>query len=154
MLAAVTSANEAQKRHVAEKVVAHFGGSMAGKKVALWGLAFKPGTDDVREAPAATIAERLIEAGATVVGHDPEGEANFRIEFGDKKAMSYAKTAYDAIKGADALCLVTEWSEYRRPNWEKVKTTMRGRAIFDFRNQYSPAEVRGFGFDYVSVGRS
>jgi UDPglucose 6-dehydrogenase len=153
VLEAVTGANEAQKRHVADKIVAHFNGNMAGKKVALWGLAFKPGTDDVREAPAKTIAQTLLDKGATVIGHDPEGEANFKLEFGDKRGMSYAKSAYEALKDADAMVLVTEWSEYRRPNWDKVKSTMRGRAVFDFRNQYSPTEVRGMGFDYISVGR-
>src|SRR5690606_6794125 len=100
----------------------HFG-SVKDKVVALWGLTFKPGTDDVRESPAMAVAERLLAWGAKVVGHDPQGEANFKRSFGERKGMTYAESAYGALKGADALVLVTEWSEYKRPNWQKLAST-------------------------------
>jgi UDPglucose 6-dehydrogenase len=152
VLQAVTRANQAQKAFVAEKIKRHFG-KLTGKRIALWGLAFKPGTDDVREAPAKTIVAYLLDQGATVVCHDPEGTPNFMHEFGSRANLSYAETAYDALEGADALCLVTEWSEYRRPNWHKVASLMRTKVVFDFRNQYELADVTGEGFHYVCVGR-
>lgn len=152
VLNAVESANRAQKLFVAEKVKKSLG-DLKGKKVALWGLAFKPGTDDVREAPAKTIIGYLAEQGAEVVAHDPEGTPNFKHEMGEIAKVSYAASAYDALKGADALVLVTEWSEYKRPNWDKVKTLMRGRAVFDLRNQYSGSALRAAGFTYECVGR-
>jgi UDPglucose 6-dehydrogenase len=152
VLQAVTRANLAQKRFVAEKVVAHFG-DIKGRRIAVWGLSFKPGTDDVRETPAKTIIEHLVSKGAQVVGHDPEGADNFKREIGDHPAVTYAKSAYAALEGADALVLVTEWSEYKRPNWDKVKTLMRSHVVFDFRNQYSGDSVREAGFIYYCVGR-
>ncbi len=152
VLHAVTRANEAQKRFVADKVKRQLG-EMKGRRIALWGLAFKPGTDDVRESPAETIAGVLLAAGAQVVGHDPEAMPNFQQEVGERQGLSYAKSAYDALQGADALVLVTEWSEYKRPNWEKAKTLMRSHNIFDFRNQYNREEVLGWGFSYNCVGR-
>jgi UDPglucose 6-dehydrogenase len=152
VLDAVTRANERQKSWVASKIKTHFG-ELKGKKIAVWGLAFKPGTDDVREAPAKTIVRFLLDHGATVVGHDPEAVANFRLEVGDRIGLSYAKSAYDALEGADGLVLVTEWSEYRRPNWEKARSLMRSKVVFDFRNQYVGATVKEAGFTYVCVGR-
>jgi UDPglucose 6-dehydrogenase len=152
VLNAVSRANAAQKTFVAEKIKRHFG-DLKGKKIAVWGLAFKPGTDDVREAPAKTIIEFLSKHGATVVGHDPEATPNFKHEVGELKGVSYASTAYDALAGADAVCLVTEWSEYKRPNWEKAKGLMKGRVVFDFRNQYNGKALRSSGFQYVCVGR-
>lgn len=152
VLQAVTRANIAQKRFVADKVVAHFG-EIKGRRIAVWGLSFKPGTDDVRETPSKTIVEHLVAKGAHVVGHDPEGADNFKREIGDHPAVTYAKSAYSALEGADALVLVTEWSEYKRPNWDKVKTLMRTHVVFDFRNQYSGDSVRDAGFIYYSVGR-
>lgn len=152
VLNAVTRANHAQKLFVAEKVVQHFG-DLSGRRVAVWGLSFKPGTDDVRETPSKTIIEHLVARGATVVGHDPEGVDNFRREVGDHPGVSYAKSAYEALDGADALVLVTEWSEYKRPNWDKAKTLMRSHVVFDLRNQYSADTVRHAGFTYYCVGR-
>ena len=152
VLQAVTRANLAQKRYVAEKVVQHFG-DIKGRRVAVWGLSFKPGTDDVRETPSKTIIEHLVSKGATVVGHDPEGMENFKQELGDHPAVTYVKSAYAALEGADALILVTEWSEYKRPNWEKVASMMRSRVVFDFRNQYSADSLREAGFHYYCVGR-
>ncbi|MEN9835800.1 MAG: hypothetical protein RL011_1993, partial [Pseudomonadota bacterium] len=124
------------------------------KRIALWGLAFKPGTDDVRDSPAKTIAKFLLGSGATVVGHDPEGLANFKFEMGELGGLSYASSAYDALHGADAVVLVTEWSEYKRPNWDKAKGLMRNLAVFDLRNQYSRRVLEDLGFYYESVGRA
>jgi UDPglucose 6-dehydrogenase len=152
VLKAVTSANVAQKTFVADKVRRHFG-DLKGRRIAVWGLAFKPGTDDVRESPAKTIVDYLLEHGATVVGHDPEATACFKLEMGEKRGLSYAATAYEALRGADAVCLVTEWSEYKRPNWEKAKGLMRSKVVFDFRNQYDMETVKEAGFDYICVGR-
>ena len=152
VLDAVTRANETQKSWVAAKIKAHFG-ELKGKKIAVWGLAFKPGTDDVRESPAKTIVQVLLGQGAVVVGHDPEAMPNFRLEVGERPGLSFAKSAYDALEGADALVLVTEWSEYRRPNWEKAQSLMRSKVVFDFRNQYLGWVVRQAGFTYVCVGR-
>lgn len=153
VLDAVDSANEAQKRFVARKVVSHYKDKIKTCKIAIWGLSFKPGTDDVREAPAKTIVEELLAAGAEVIAHDPEGEANFRHELGERKGLSYAKSAYDAASGADGLVLVTEWSEYKRPNWDKIGGLMRQRVVFDFRNQYVGDSLRKAGFHYECVGR-
>lgn len=155
VLKAVTRANEEQKLYAADKVKSYFdrSGGLEGSKIAFWGLAFKPGTDDVREAPAKTVARHLLDHGATVVAHDPEGEPNFSKEFGSHERMSYAKSAYEALRGADALVLLTEWSEYRRPNFDKIKSLMRGRAIFDLRNQYSRDVVEKAGFFYECIGR-
>lgn len=152
VLTAVTSANEAQKRHVAERVRAHFG-DLKGKRIAVWGLAFKPGTDDVRESPSKTIIEYLCQHGATVCGHDPEAMDNFQMEMSHVKGAVYAKSAYDALAGADAVVLVTEWSEYKRPNWEKAKGMMRTPVVFDFRNQYDQTALKALGFHYECIGR-
>ncbi len=152
VLEAVNVANEAQKLFVAQKVVSHYK-AMVGLRVAVWGLAFKPGTDDCREAPAKTIIEELLKAGAAVVAHDPEGESNFRAEIGERAGLTYAKSAYDAVKGADGVVLVTEWSEYKRPNWDKIGGMMRKRAVFDLRNQYVGETLRKAGFYYECVGR-
>ena len=107
----------------------------------------------MREAPAKTIARFLVDHGATVVAHDPEGDENFAKEFGPHERLTYAKSAYEAVTGADALVLLTEWSEYRRPNFDKIKSLMRQLAIFDFRNQYSRDAVEKAGFYYECVGR-
>lgn len=155
VLKAVTSANHEQKRYVAEKVKSYFEahGGLSKRKIAIWGLAFKPGTDDVREAPAKSIAQFLLESGAIVMAHDPEGISNFSKEFGIHDRLLYADGAYEAVEGADALILLTEWSEYRRPNFSKLKSLMRHPAIFDFRNQYSRDVVEKAGLFYECVGR-
>ena len=153
ILKSVTTANEAQKLHGAKKVLNHFGGNLSGKTVAVWGLAFKPGTDDVREAPALAIINSLLEAGAQVIAHDPQGQPNFSREIGSKKHLSYVDHAYDAVKNADALVLVTEWPEYKRPNFEKLGTLMRSKNIFDLRNQWSFKTLKGLGYHYECIGR-
>jgi len=153
VLKSVTTANDAQKKHGARKILDHFGGKLQGKTVAVWGLAFKPGTDDVREAPAITIIDMLLDAGANVIGHDPQGQDNFSREIGSKKNLSYVEDAYDAVKNADALVLVTEWAEYKRPNFEKIAGLMRTKNIFDLRNQWSFKSLRNQGFHYQCIGR-
>jgi len=153
VLNAVTAANERQKQYVAAKVVHHFGGSLKDKRIAVWGLAFKPGTDDTRESPALTIITALLEAGAEVVGHDPEGTKNFDKMIGSQTGLTYTDDAYQCCEGADGLILVTEWSEYKRPNWEKLARLMRTKTAFDFRNQYSRSAVEAHGFYYTCVGR-
>ena len=153
VLKSVTTANEAQKKHGAKKILDHFGGKLQGKTVAIWGLAFKPGTDDVREAPAITIIEMLLDAGANVIGHDPQGQDNFSREIGSKKNLSYVEDAYDAVRNADALVLVTEWAEYKRPNFEKIAGIMRSKNIFDLRNQWSFKSLKNQGFHYQCIGR-
>ena len=153
ILKAVTSGNDEQKAHAGRKVVDHFGGKLAGKTIAVWGLAFKPGTDDVREAPAISIIEMLLDAGAAVIGHDPQGAENFSREIGSKSKLSYVQDAYDAVRNADALVLVTEWPEYKRPNFEKIGSLMRAKNIFDMRNQWSYKSLKDQGFHYQCLGR-
>ena len=152
VLEATSAANRYQKRWVAEKILHHYS-DMSGKRIAIWGLTFKPGTDDVRETPAMPLVEGLLKAGAFVMAHDPKGMTNFRREFGEHERLKYAESAYDALKAADGLVLVTEWSEYRRPNWEKVSQLMAQSVVFDLRNQYEPADMMDRGFFYTCVGR-
>src|SRR5690606_28287169 len=116
-------------------------------------LAFKPGTDDVREAPAKTLIRFLLDQGAHVVGHDPQAEATFAQDFGKDPGLRYAKSAYSACEGADAVVLMTEWSEYKRPNWEKVAGLLNDKVIFDFRNQYQFERLSRLGYKYYCVGR-
>jgi len=153
VLNAVTQANENHKIHLANKVVKQLGGNLKGKVVAVWGLAFKPGTDDVRETPAHTFIQVAVKAGATVVAHDPKANETYIRDFGTNPAVKLVTDAYSALQGADALILVTEWSEYKRPNWTKVKSLMRSHNVFDFRNQYVANDVIQAGFHYRCVGR-
>ncbi|SMF21715.1 UDP-glucose dehydrogenase family protein [Pseudobacteriovorax antillogorgiicola] len=152
VLNAVTRANVAQKNRAADKIIAHFK-DLNGKRIAVWGLAFKPGTDDVREAPAKTIIQKLLDQGAYVVAHDPQGQGNFAREFGDHERLVYADSSYEALRGADAMVLVTEWSEYRRPNWDKAADMMAGKVVFDLRNQYQSQELHDRGYHYECMGR-
>jgi UDPglucose 6-dehydrogenase len=132
-------------------VAAHFGGALAGKTIAVWGLAFKPQTDDIREAPALTLIDDLLAAGAAVQAHDPEAMANVKAIYGDR--VAFADAMYGAAEGADALVLVTEWHEYRSPDFHRLKKVMRTAALFDGRNMWSPDEVRELGFSYSGIGR-
>lgn len=152
ILQAVRNANREQKQFVAQKIRDHYS-SLHGLKFALWGLSFKPGTADVRETPAKTVIEALLEWGSTVVAHDPRAVENFRRDFGERQGLSYVKKAYDALEGADGLVLMTEWSEYKRPNWEKAAKLMRAQVVFDFRNQYQYSLLEDYGFRYVGIGR-
>jgi UDPglucose 6-dehydrogenase len=151
ILDAVVSVNEKQKRVLGEKVLKHFGGDLKGKRIALWGLAFKPGTDDIREAPALVLVEQLLAAGAEVVATDPVAMPAVRKQLGDR--IRFEESNYDAVAGADALVLVTEWNEFRRPSFERLKSTMRQPVIFDGRNIWNPSELRSAGFTYSGIGR-
>jgi UDPglucose 6-dehydrogenase len=151
ILESVNRVNERQKGLLADKIIARIGPSLAGKTVALWGLAFKPGTDDVREAPALTVIERLLAAGAVVHGHDPVANDCARKLLGDR--IRYYDNNYDAANGAHALALMTEWHQFRRPNFRKLKERMGALHLFDGRNIWEPAEVRALGFTYEGIGR-
>jgi UDPglucose 6-dehydrogenase len=151
LLKAVEQVNEWQKAALAESVMARFGADLTGHVFAVWGLAFKPRTDDMRDAPAITVIDKLLGAGAQVRAFDPEAMAEARKLFGER--IHYAKRNYDALDGASALLVLTEWNEFRRPNFQRVKELLKQPVIFDGRNIYDPAELRKLGFDYYSIGR-
>jgi UDPglucose 6-dehydrogenase len=151
LLRAVERVNERQKRLLFEKAAKHFGGSIAGKRVALWGLAFKPKTDDMREAPSLTLAQLLAGAGAIVTAHDPVAADVARPLLGPH--IRVVDEPYAAAEGADALFLVTEWNEFRSPDYERLRAVMRGNALFDGRNVWDSAKARAAGFTYCGVGR-
>ncbi|MCC6749391.1 MAG: UDP-glucose/GDP-mannose dehydrogenase family protein [Deltaproteobacteria bacterium] len=153
ILKSVEAANERQKRLLAELVLAELGGKADGKVVALWGLAFKPQTDDVREAPARTICKLLLDAGATVRLHDPVARQTFAADLPPSNRVIYCDSNYDAALGADALLLVTEWPAYRRPDFRRVKSMMRTPSLYDGRNIWDAEMVRGLGFRYVGIGQ-
>lgn len=155
ILDAVEEVNASQRVFIADKVIATLGGSVSGKKIAAWGLAFKANTDDVRESPAIEILEHLMNAGATVVAYDPEGKENF-IAFtsaGTHANISYADDQYAALDGADALLVLTEWPQFRAPDLDQVKERLAAPVIVDARNLYDPKDIRAAGFTYSSVGR-
>jgi UDPglucose 6-dehydrogenase len=156
ILKAVEAVNERQKLRLLERVDKHFGKSLKGKTVAVWGLAFKPRTDDMREAPSVPIISGLLARGAKVRAFDPEAMKVAENEFENVKNcknLSYAKSAYDALKDADALLIVTEWNEFREPDFSKMKNLMKQPVIFDGRNIFEPKQIRGLGFTYTSIGR-
>jgi UDPglucose 6-dehydrogenase len=144
-------ANERQKRVLGEKILGHFGGRLDGKRVAIWGLAFKPETDDIRESPALTLISQLQAAGAQVVGYDPAAMPNIRAQLGD--AIELVTEPYAAVTGADALVLVTEWHELRHPDLVRLHAAMRTRVLFDGRNVWSASDARKAGFIYYGIGR-
>jgi UDPglucose 6-dehydrogenase len=150
ILHAVENVNERQKVRLLAKMKQHFG-SLKGKRIAVWGLAFKPKTDDMREAPAVPLIEGLLDAGATVAAYDPEAMKVARGIFGSR--IDFKDKSYDALGGADALAIVTEWHEFREPDWIKIKKAMKTPVIFDGRNIYNPEQLRGLGFTYLSMGR-
>jgi UDPglucose 6-dehydrogenase len=151
MLEAVDAVNDCQKNVVIEKLKVHFGGSLRDKVIAIWGLAFKPRTDDIREAPALTLVDYLLDQGAKVQVHDPEAMGNVRKIYGDK--LNYFDLQMPALKGAHALCIMTEWNDYKRPKWDEMLTLMTSPAIFDGRNIYDPERMKSLGFEYHSIGR-
>ncbi|HEY0708445.1 MAG TPA: UDP-glucose/GDP-mannose dehydrogenase family protein [Polyangia bacterium] len=151
VLESVVAVNDRQKRILGERILKHFGGNLKGKRVAVWGLAFKPGTDDIREAPALVLIDQLTSAGAEVVATDPVAIPGVRKLIGDRVRFETSPMA--SVKGADALALVTEWREYRRPNFERIKEAMRTPVLFDGRNQWEPDAVRAAGFTYYAIGR-
>jgi UDPglucose 6-dehydrogenase len=144
-------ANERQKRVLGDKLLAHFGGNLRGKRVGIWGLAFKPETDDIRESPALVLIDQLRAAGATIAGYDPEAMPNVRAQLGD--AIELVKDAYAAAAGADALVLVTEWHELRDPDYARLRGAMRTHVLVDGRNVWSPTDARNAGFTYFGIGR-
>jgi UDPglucose 6-dehydrogenase len=151
ILNAVMDVNERQKKHLIPKIRQFFNNDLKGKHFALWGLAFKPNTDDIREAPALYIIEELLNEGATVTAFDPEAMTNVRGVIGDK--ISYAESQYDAIKGADGLIIATEWNEFRTPDFIKMVKSLKHKVIFDGRNLFDVAAVKELGFHYESIGR-
>src|SRR5262245_39243812 len=151
LLNAVEEVNDAQKRRLVEKVVAEFGDRLAGRRFAVWGLAFKPKTDDMREAPSITVINGLLERGAGVAVHDPEALGVARSIFGDR--VTYHRVNYDALEGADALLVVTDWNEFRRPDFTRMKQLLKRPLIFDGRNLYDPEVMRQHGFTYLPIGR-
>ncbi len=150
ILQAVERVNHAQKERLVAKMQAYFG-SLKGKTIAVWGLAFKPRTDDMREAPAIVIIESLLAEGAVVRGYDPEAIETARCLFGDR--VTLCDKSYDALNGADALAVVTEWNTFREPDFEKIRERMKSPVVFDGRNIYSPEHMRALGFTYFSIGR-
>jgi UDPglucose 6-dehydrogenase len=148
---AVIHANERQKKVLAERVLQHFGSNLAGKRIAIWGLAFKPETDDIRESPALRLIDLLLPTGARLVGYDPAAGDNVRAQLGD--AIELVSDPYVAAAGADALVLVTEWHELRHPDLDKLAASMRTKVLVDGRNVWSPADARRAGFTYYGIGR-
>ena len=151
VLSAVEAANERQKRVLGVKIKHALGADLQGKRIALWGLAFKAGTDDMREAPALTLIETLLADGASICAHDPAAMDHARALLGD--TVQYADGNYEALSGADALVIVTDWNEYRNPDFERIKKTLKQPVIVDGRNLYDPERMRDLGIRYYSVGR-
>lgn len=150
ILRAVEDVNQLQKSRLVEKLVAHFG-DIKGRTIAIWGLAFKPRTDDMREAPAITIINQLLAGGAGVKAYDPEASHTARRVFGDR--ITICDRSYEALAGADALAVVTEWNEFREPDFKKMRQLLKTPVVFDGRNIYSPAQMQSLGFQYFSIGR-
>jgi len=153
VLTAVEEANDAQKHVLTEKVKARFGADLKGKHFALWGLSFKPNTDDMREAPSRELIADLFAAGATVSAYDPVAMHETQRIFGDEPRLAYAENPMAALAGADALVIVTEWKEFRSPNFADIKAALKAPVIFDGRNLYDPKLVRGQGIEYFAIGR-
>jgi len=153
VMKAVEAVNAEQKTILAQKVKAHYGDELKGKTFALWGLSFKPQTDDMREAPSIVIINELISAGAHIVAYDPVAMHEAKRRFGDNPAISYTDSEYDALHDADAMLLITEWHQFRYPDFKRIKSLLRQPVIFDGRNQYDPHKVRELGFTYYAIGR-
>ena len=151
ILQAVEDVNEEQKTILFRKLSAHFGGDLQGRKVAMWGLAFKPETDDMREAPSLVLIDRLLEAGCQITAYDPVAIPEARRRIGDR--IAYAKNIYETVEGADVLMVVTEWKEFRLPAWARIRSLMKTPLILDGRNIYNIAEIEEAGFTYHCIGR-
>ena len=152
ILDAVMDVNERQKLHLMDKIRRFFAGSVAGRHFALWGLAFKPNTDDIREAPALYMIDALLAEGATVSAYDPEAMSNVKSIYGDR--VAFAENQYDALTDADALIIATEWNEFRTPDFLRIVKSLKNKAIFDGRNLFDVEAVKNLGFHYESVGRA
>lgn len=151
ILKSVMNVNHAQKTIIVPKIIEYFGGNLKGKKIALWGLAFKANTDDIREAPALYIIDELTKLGAEIVAFDPEAMENVKARLGNK--ISFAENQYEALKDADALLIATEWQVFRTPDFDKIKTALKSPVIFDGRNLYDLPHMKERGFHYCSIGR-
>lgn len=152
VLRAVTEVNDDQKRILVKKVMDHFGEDLSGLNIGIWGISFKPNTDDIREAPALTVMEGLLERGASVTAYDPQAIENARCILGDR--VRYARSVYDALEGADALVLVTEWTEFREPDFPRIADIMKDKVVFDGRNIFNPKKLKKLGFTYYGIGRN
>ncbi|MFY8004672.1 MAG: UDP-glucose dehydrogenase family protein [Chitinophagaceae bacterium] len=152
ILKAVEVVNEAQKLHLMPKIEKYFNNNLQGKHFALWGLAFKPNTDDIREAPALYLIDALTKAGATVTAFDPEAMPNVKNLIGDK--VAYAEQQYEALDSADALIIATEWAEFRTPDFEILEAKLKAKVIFDGRNLFDVQQIRNLGYHYESIGRN
>lgn len=152
ILKAVEKVNANQKLHLVEKVKAYYHNNLQGKHIALWGLAFKPNTDDIREAPALSMIDALINLGATITAYDPEAMPNVKGQIGDK--INYAVNQYEALQGAHALVIATEWSEFRTPDFERMEKVLAHKVIFDGRNLFEVSKMQELGYYYESIGRA
>jgi UDPglucose 6-dehydrogenase len=151
ILKAVEKVNGMQKLHLVEKIKTHYNGDLRGKHFALWGLAFKPNTDDIREAPALSIIDALLKEGATITAYDPEAMEPVKRQIG--ATIKYALSQYQALEGADALLIATEWSEFRTPDFERIEKLLPAKVIFDGRNLFEVAKMQSMGYRYISIGR-
>jgi UDPglucose 6-dehydrogenase len=152
ILDSVHQVNNRQKTVLGEKIERHFAGNLKGKTIAIWGLAFKPRTDDIRDAPALVLIDRLLQLGAQLQVHDPEAMTNVRAIYGAK--LIYAELPMDALDGADALAIVTEWGEFRNPEFDEMKRRMHQPIVFDGRNLYNPRQMKALGFTYHCIGKT
>jgi UDPglucose 6-dehydrogenase len=152
ILTAVHDTNLAQKQVLGDKITAHFGGDLTGRRIAIWGLAFKPRTDDIRDAPAIDLIDKLLSAGGAITVYDPEAMENVRAMYGDR--LTYAAGGLEALDGADCLAIVTEWGDFRRPDFDAMASRMKAKVIFDGRNLYAPQEMRARGFAYHAIGKA
>ena len=153
VVSAVEAANLRQKQLIVDKIVRRFGEDLSGRRFGLWGLAFKPNTDDMREAPSLDIIKGLVSRRGAVIAYDPVAMDNARLAIGNAPGMSYAATAMDAVRGADALVIATEWKEFRSPDFPAIKAALKTPVIFDGRNLYEPSDVAMLGFEYHAIGR-
>lgn len=151
LMQSVDDVNELQKQVLVQKVRKHFGGSAKGKTLAVWGLAFKPRTDDIREAPALTFIDAMLQDGATLKVHDPEAMANVKEQYGTK--VTYCERPYDALDGADGLVIVTEWQEFRHPDFDQIKKRLKNHVVFDGRNLFDAKAMEEMGLAYYAIGR-
>ena len=153
LLDAAEDINLDQREKFVDLVKTYFNGSLEGRTLAVWGLSFKPGTDDVREAPALTVVSRLVEMGASVKAYDPQAMGTARQELGELPRLSYVASCYEAVEGAEALVISTEWTSFREPDFERMKSLMKQPVIFDGRNLYNPVKIAQLGFQYFYIGQ-
>jgi UDPglucose 6-dehydrogenase len=153
LLDAVEQVNRQQKLVLANRIIERFQGDVKGRKFALWGLAFKPNTDDIRESPALSVLKRLTNAGAHVSAFDPEATENARRALRHNENVSFAEDLYETVRDADAIILATEWGAFRNPNFSRIKEEMKTPILFDGRNQYDPETLEALGFQYAGIGR-